>query len=87
MPHKQELRSHKLSWNAICNPASEYHGKWVALDECEHDDKGRPISCVVVDMDDNVALLCSRLKQSEFKHCEVLRAEIERNSQFPPTTL
>ncbi|MBX7195276.1 MAG: hypothetical protein K1X94_24690 [Sandaracinaceae bacterium] len=64
----------RLAWCEICQ-RSEYRGRWVALDECRYDDQGRAAEGSVVDADEDLVELCSRMRASDRKNCAILFAD------------
>jgi hypothetical protein len=45
----------------------------VALDECRYDPRtAQPTEGTVVDADDDLVVLCSRMQASDSKHCAIL---------------
>jgi hypothetical protein len=63
----------RLRWCEICR-RSEYRGRWVALDHCRYDDEGKAAEGSVVDADDDLVELCSRMRESDRKNCAILFA-------------
>lgn len=66
----------RLAWCEICQ-RSEYRGRWVALDECRYDDQGKAAEGAVVDADEDLVELCSRMRASDRKNCAILFADDE----------
>lgn len=55
----------RMSWPEICR-AEAYRGRWVALGECTYDTKtAKPVEGLVVDVDEDLAELCTRLRAHE----------------------
>lgn len=76
-PDASEHHDHsRLAWCEICQ-RSEYRGRWVALDECRYDDQGNAAEGAVVDADEDLVELCSRMRASDRKNCAILFAEDE----------
>lgn len=69
----------RLRWTEICTLA-DYRGRWVALDECEYDAAGKAREGAVVDTDEDLSVLCQRLRDQERKHCAVLFCEVASTS-------
>jgi hypothetical protein len=68
----QEATMERMTWEEIC-AREELRGRWVALDGCRYDEvTGRATEGAVVDVDDDLAELCSRLRDSEWKNCAIL---------------
>jgi hypothetical protein len=62
----------RLTWPQICR-SEEFQGRWVALDRCKYDPRtARPTEGTVVDADEDLVALCSRMQASDNKHCAVL---------------
>ena len=86
----------RLTWPQICG-SDEFRGRWVALDRCKYDPRtARPMEGVVVDTDEDLVALCSRMQASDSKHCAILFCEpagflddgppgSSRRSSPPPT--
>lgn len=86
----------RLTWPQICR-CKEYRGRWVALDECIYDPRtAQPTEGVVIDADEDLVSLCSRMQASDSKHCailfcderivlEELPSSIARRSAPPPS--
>jgi len=79
----------RLTWPQICQ-SDEFRGRWVALDECKYDARtAQPVEGSVVDADEDLAALCSRMQQSDNRHCAILFCEemdepIPTSSRRPP---
>jgi hypothetical protein len=63
----------RMRWCEICR-CSEYRGRWVALDQCRYDENGRAAEGAVVDADDDLVELCSRMRETDRKNCAILFA-------------
>ena len=62
----------RLTWPQICG-SDEFRGRWVALDECRYDPRtAQPTEGTVVDADEDLVALCSRMQDSDSKHCAIL---------------
>lgn len=62
----------RLSWPQI-RQSDAYRGRWVALDNCTYDAKtAQPMEGAVVDSDEDLVELCTRIQQSDNKHCAIL---------------
>lgn len=73
----------RMSWPQI-RQSDEYRGRWVALDNCRYDARtAEPMEGTIVDSDDDLVELCTRIRQSENKHCAILYCE-EADEQTPP---
>jgi hypothetical protein len=65
----------RLTWPQICR-SEEYKGRWVALDACRYDPRtAQPTEGTVVDADEDLVALCSRMQASDSKHCAILFCE------------
>jgi hypothetical protein len=74
----------RLTWEAICR-RDEFRGRWVALDGCRYDEgSGRAVEGSVVDVDDDLVELCTRIRESEYKNCAILFCG-EDGEQEPPS--
>jgi hypothetical protein len=85
----------RLTWPEICR-SREFRGRWVALDECKYDPQtAQPTEGTVVDADEDLVALCSRMQASDSKHCSILFCDerlgaddgppVSRRSVPPPT--
>jgi hypothetical protein len=62
----------RLTWPQICR-SNEYRGRWVALDDCKYDPRtAQPTEGTVVDADEDLVALCSRMQDTDSKHCAIL---------------
>jgi hypothetical protein len=65
----------RLTWPQICR-SDAFRGRWVALDECQYDPRtAQPTEGTVVDADEDLVALCSRMQESDSKHCAILYCE------------
>ncbi len=61
-----------VPWEQICG-RQDCRGRWVALQSCRYDSTtGRAAEGTVVDMDDDLAELCSRVSASDWKDCAIV---------------
>jgi hypothetical protein len=61
----------RLTWPQICR-SEEFRGRWVALDDCKYDPRtAQPTEGTVVDADEDLVALCSRMQASDSKHCAI----------------
>jgi hypothetical protein len=73
----------RLTWEDICR-REEFRGRWVALDGCRYDEgSGRAMEGSVVDVDDDLVELCTRIRESDYKNCAILFCG-EDGEQEPP---
>ena len=69
------VKGNRLTWPQI-RLSDEFRGRWVALDHCRYDSRtAQPVEGVVVDADEDLVELCSRIQESENKHCAILFCE------------
>jgi hypothetical protein len=69
----------RLTWPQICR-SDEFRGRWVALDGCKYDPRtARPTEGTVVDADEDLVALCSRMRASDSKHCAILFCDERAN--------
>lgn len=62
----------RMTWEEICR-REDCRGRWVALDGCRYDEStGKAAEGAVVDVDDDLAELCQRIRESEWKNCAIL---------------
>lgn len=65
----------RMTWPQI-RQSEEFRGRWVALDNCRYDARtAQPVEGTIVDADDDLVELCTRIRQSENKHCAILYCE------------
>lgn len=70
-----------MSWPQI-RQSDEYRGRWVALDNCRYDARtAEPVEGTIVDVDDDLVELCTRIRQSESRHCAILFCEEAAEAQ------
>lgn len=70
----------RMTWNEICQN-EDFRGRWIAMGDCSFDEStGHATEGLVVDADDDLAELCSRMRESEWKNCSIFFAD----SQTPP---
>lgn len=75
-PSTQRGTMQRMTWEQICRDDS-LRGRWVAMDECSFDEAtGRATEGMVVDADDDLAELCSRLRDSQWKNCSIVFADM-----------
>ena len=66
-----------MLWEEICD-CMHYRGQWVALHACRYDEHtGKATEGAVVDADEDLVELCSRMRNSDRKNCAILFAEGE----------
>jgi hypothetical protein len=60
-----------MAWSEIVG-SSDYRGRWVALDNVRFDPMtAEPLEAEVVDVDDDLAELCARMRDSDRTSCQV----------------
>jgi hypothetical protein len=76
----------RLTWPQICR-SDEFRGRWVALDECRYDPRtAQPTEGTVVDSDEDLVSLCSRMQDSDDRHCAILFCEETAEADRPPVS-
>ena len=80
----------RMTWPEI-QQSEQYRGRWVALDNCRYDARtAQPVEGSVVDADEDLVELCTRIRQNESRYCAILfcgEPEYEPpSSRTPPTT-
>jgi hypothetical protein len=62
----------RMSWEEI-RCVDDFRGRWVALDACKYDEStGRATEGEVVDVDDDLAELCQRVRSSQRRNCAIV---------------
>jgi hypothetical protein len=62
----------RLTWEEICC-RDDCRGRWVALHGCQYDETtGRATEGELVDVDDDLAELCTRVRESRWRNCAIL---------------
>lgn len=77
-----------MTWPQICR-TDEFKGLWVALDNCRYDQMTmRPIEGDVVDSDEELSALCSRMREAGRGSCSILYCDgevlVEQPASQPP---
>ena len=76
----EQQMGRRMSWPQI-RQNDAYRGRWVALDNCRYDVRtAQPVEGSVVDCDDDLVELCTRIRQSDNKHCAILFCEDDDRS-------
>jgi hypothetical protein len=76
----------RMSWPQI-RSSDEYRGRWVALDNCRYDAKtAQPVEGTIIDADEDLVELCTRIRQSENKHCAILFCDDVEETPIPSST-
>lgn len=77
----------RKTWPEICQ-SIEYRGLWIALDRCRYDETTlQPIEGEVVDADEDLASLCSRMRDAGKCSCSIRFCDadsVELSSSRPP---
>ena len=74
----------RMTWPEI-RQSDEYRGRWVALDNCRYDARtAQPVEGTIIDADEDLVELCTRIRQSENKHCAILFCEEGMEDASPP---
>lgn len=65
----------RMTWTEICHD-NDLRGRWIALGECSYDaSTGHATAGLVVDADDDLGELCSRMRDSQWKNCAIVFAD------------
>ncbi|MFO0675078.1 MAG: hypothetical protein U0169_00960 [Polyangiaceae bacterium] len=76
----------RLSWPDI-RRSEQFRGRWVALDDCKYDARtAQPVEGLVVDSDEDLVELCSRMQESDNRHCAILFCGETMDDMPPPST-
>jgi hypothetical protein len=71
------LRTARLTWPQL-QRSDEFRGLWVALDNCRYDARtAQPVEGSVVDADEDLAELCSRIRSEDSRHCAIVFCEAD----------
>jgi hypothetical protein len=60
----------RLSWPQIQSDQT-FRGRWVALCDCVLDDSRRPLAGSVIDCDEDLVALCSRIRDGGGRRCTI----------------
>ena len=72
----------KQSWEQI-KQCADYHGRWLALSNCRYDEAtGQAVEGKVIDHDEELATLCSRLQEEERKSCAIVFCKGDEEGGF-----
>jgi hypothetical protein len=67
----------RFTWPQL-QRSEEFRGLWVALDNCRYDAKtAQPVEGSVVDADEDLAELCSRIRSEDSRHCAIVFCEAD----------
>ena len=62
----------RMTWPQL-RMSQEFRGRWVALDNCRYDAlTAEPVEGSVVDADEDLAELCSRIRSEDGRHCSIV---------------
>jgi hypothetical protein len=65
------MMGERMTWPEICE-SDELQGLWVALDHCRYDESTmEPIEGEVVDADEDLSSLCSRMREAGRGSCAI----------------
>lgn len=65
-----------MTWEEICGHEA-LRGRWIAMGDCSFDAAtGRATEGLVVDCDDDLAELCKRMRESKWKNCSIVFADV-----------
>jgi hypothetical protein len=65
----------KVGWQEL-RSRPEYRGRWVALDKVRYDAvTAQPVDGEVVDTDDDLASLCSRMRSADRTSCAIVHCD------------
>jgi hypothetical protein len=74
-----------MTWRQICR-SEDFRGRWIALDNCRYDQAtASPNEGDVVDVDEDLAELCRRMREADKTHCAILFCEDEVIVESPPS--
>lgn len=77
----------RMSWPQI-RQSDEYRGRWVALDNCQYDGRtAQPVEGTIIDADEDLVELCTRIRQSDNKHCAILFCDEITDDTPPPPSM
>ena len=82
----------RMTWPELCR-SGRFTGLWVALDNCRYDQATRqPLEGDLVDADEDLAILCGRMREKGRSSCTILYCEDEvlvesRRTPTPPASL
>ena len=60
-----------VTWPEI-RQSEMFQGRWVAMCDCVYDDDARPVAGQIVDADEDLVALCSRMQREGDRHCAIL---------------
>ena len=76
--------SARMGWPEICH-SNQYRGRWVALDNVRYDPStSLPLEADVVDADEDLADLCSRMRSADRTACAILHCSEDQSFRPMP---
>jgi hypothetical protein len=63
-------RGERVQWEVLCRH-NDYQGLWVALNAVRYD-SGIPVEGELIDVDEDLAVLCARIQSAEDTACAIL---------------
>lgn len=81
-----DVHQDRMSWAEIRH-CDSYRGRWVALDDWEVDEvTGQAKDGSVVDADDDLVVLCERLRDRDQSHCQIVfcREALDESDELEP---
>jgi len=76
-----------MLWEDICRSV-HYRGRWVALDNVRYDPTTtQPMEAEVVDVDEDIADLCARMREASRTSCAIVFCDQEASFTHPPMRL
>jgi hypothetical protein len=78
-----QARAVQMTWSEV---EGEYRGLWVALDQCRYDEAtAKPLEGMVVDADEDLVALCSRIRDAGSHNCAILFVDESARNSMPPS--
>jgi hypothetical protein len=67
----------RMMWPDVCR-SNKFSGRWVALDNVRYDQTtSQPLEADVVDVDEDLGVLCTRMRESDRTSCAILFCDEE----------
>jgi hypothetical protein len=83
MGSRIEMITH-ITWSEMVR-SEKYRGRWVALDSVRYDPAtSQPVEADVVDVDEDLADLCARMRESDRTSCAIVFCEEDVFSERLP---
>jgi hypothetical protein len=71
----------RMTWPEMCR-SEEYRGRWVALDNIRYEPSStQPQEADVVDSDEDLGELCSRMREADRTACAILFCQLAAPTQ------